>query len=348
MMQSNNSHILLSFLNTLWKRKIVIIISSILGIIFGIIISLGIPEKYLSTVVLITTNINNKKDNLGSLASMAGISLGNISNDEIFTPEVYPEILNSTPFILNIKNISVEDTDNKINENLVSYINYNQKKPWWNNIFNFFNNNQNNNQNDYCSDYKRYLMPEDVNLINFFKKHTTIHTDKKTGISVLEVRTQSPIVSAILADTIISYLDTYLINQRTKKAKEELEKSKMLYEQSKFDYYYAQNKLASFVDSNINVVSAKYKIKQNKLQNEVNTAYAIYDQMSQQVQMNKLKIQDNTSVLTIIQPAYPSLVPESPRKAIIIFAFLLLSIFISSSYILRKNIWKLIISNNIK
>ena len=76
-----------------------------------------------------------------------------------------------------------------------------------------------------------------------------------------------------------------------------------MYIEAKENYYKSQRNLAAFIDANMNVVSAEFKTTQEKLQNEANLAYAIYNQMAQQLQMAKVKVQDTTPVFTIIEPA---------------------------------------------
>ena len=53
--------------------------------------------------------------------------------------------------------------------------------------------------------------------------------------------------------------------------------------------------------------------------------------MAQQVQINKIKVQDNTPIFTIIQPALIPIRPSKPSKALILVSFIFLS-FIGSSF----------------
>ena len=157
----------------------------------------------------------------------------------------------------------------------------------------------------------------------------------------MSTRAQSYRISAYIADTLTSYLQTYIIEQRTKKAKTDLTNSEKLYEQAKHNYYTSQQKLASFSDANINVISAKYKINQERLLNETNLAYSVYNQMAQQVQMNKIKIQDNTPVFTVIQPAIEPLYPSTPNKKLIVIAFVFFSILGVTIWVLKEDLWNI-------
>lgn len=333
---------LLEFGRKLLVKKKFIIKCSIIGAVVGIIIAFSIPKEYTSTVVLTTGTGESAKGNMGILASMAGINLGGAQTDEVFSPDLYPDVLNSTPFIRGLLDINVEDDEQSINTSLYYYINDNQKFPWWSYILkapsaliDIFSSKEvtydksiNNNS--------RFMSKEEMNLIEFIKKSYIIKTDKKTGITSINVTLQSPKISAFLADTLTSYLQDYIIEQRTKKANTDLINAEKLYEQARKDYYISQQNLASFADANMNVISAKYRINQEKLQNEASIAYSVYNQMAQQVQMNKIKVQDNTPVFTIIQPAIEPLFAEKPKKKIIIIGLLLFSILGSCGWILGK------------
>ena len=327
----------------LWGKKRFIIKCSIIGAIVGVVIAFSIPKEYTTTVVLTTGSGESAKGSMGALASMAGINLGGSGTEDVFSPELYPSVLNSTPFIQGLLDINVRDDERGINTSLYEYISKDQKSPWWSYILktpgaliSVFSSKENTEEAS-TNFNPRYISQEEMSLIETIKNSYKVTTDKKTGITSIDVTSQSPKISAFLADTLTSYLQNYVIEQRTKKANTDLVNSEKLYEQSKKDYYKSQQNLATFADANMNVISAKYKINQEKLQNEASIAYSVYNQMAQQVQMNKIKVQNNTPVFTIIQPAIEPLFAEKPKRKIIIIGLVFLSILGSSSWILGKD-----------
>lgn len=336
----------------LWDNKKFIIKCSIIGAIVGLVIAFSIPKEYTTTVILTTDSGKVPGGSMGALASMAGINLGSTSGPEVFSPELYPTVLNSTPFIQGLLNINVVDKEQNINSSIYNYLKDEQKSSWWGYIFKApkelikrISAKDANTKSELSN--PRYISEEKMILIEHLRNTYSISTDKKTGIITIQTQAQSPKISAFLADTLTSYLQGYIIEQRTKKAKTDLANSEKLYEQYKNNYYVAQQKLASFSDGNINVISAKYKINQERLQNETNLAYSVYNQMAQQVQMNRIKIQDDTPVFTIIQPAVEPLFPEKPKKKLILIGFVFLTIIISGCWVLREEVKKLIIGSDV-
>lgn len=327
----------------LWDNKKFIIKCSIIGAIVGLVVAFSIPKEYTTTVVLTTDSGKTPGGNMGVLASMAGINLGANTANDIFSPELYPEVLNSTPFVQGLLQITISDTKQNINTTLHDFFKEEYKEPWWKHIINspkylvtFLT--PNNTEVTQEVDNKYFISREDLRVIERLNNSYSINTDNKTGITKIEVTTQSPKVTAYLADTITSYLQTYIIKYRTKKATTDLENSKKLYDKARSDYYIAQQNLANFVDGNINVVSAKYRINQERLQNETNLMYSVYNQMAQQMQINIIKIQDDTPVFTIIQPSFEPISPSKPSKLLILIAVFFITIVSASAWVLRHSL----------
>lgn len=332
----------------LWDNKKFIIKCSAIGAIVGLIIAFSIPKEYKTTVILVTGANKTPGGSMGALASMAGINLGNNSIDEIFSQELYPDVLNSTPFVQGLLNINVSDENQNIDTSLYYYFKDHQSSAWYMYLFKapylfieLFTSDKSKEQKTNVS--ARFISEEELDLIEVTKSAYSISTDKKTGVTTINVKTQSPKISAFLADTLTSYLQKYIIEQRTKKANTNLLNSEKLYQQAKADYYNSQEELATFVDGNMNVTSARYRINQEKLQNESNLTYSTYNQMAQQVQMNKIKVQDDTPVFTIIQPAIEPLTPSNPKKKLIVFGSILMSVVCSIIWLIKEPL-----SNQIK
>ena len=99
-----------------------------------------------------------------------------------------------------------------------------------------------------------------------------------------------------------------------------------LYGEAKASYEDAQKKYANFVDANQNIILLSYRAEQERLQNEMNLAYQVYTQVSQQLQMARAKVQEITPVYTVVQPATVPLKPAKPNKLMILIGFMFLQV----------------------
>lgn len=326
----------------LWdKRKFILVISGI-GLIIGIIIAFSIPKEYTTTVILAPESKDGGSlGSAGSLAAMAGINLGGTTNSSDLSSDVYPNIMESTPFILGLSQVHVYDKNDKIDTTLFSYIKDEQKKTWWAHILgvprSFISIFSQKEKSEKDVSEKYVLTKDEADVIDNIKGRVTISINKKNGVITLSTTMQNPSVSAIVADTLTTYLQSYIIKYRTEKARADLVFAEKLYNESKNDYNKVQQKYADYLDRNQNVILASYRVNQEKLQNEVTLAYNVYNQVAQQLQGAKVKVQDQTPVYTVIQPAIIPLIPMKPNKKLIVLGFVVSFAIAGCGYVLGKD-----------
>lgn len=345
---------LLALANKIWANRKFILKAFGVGLVIGLIVAFSIPKEYTTTVILTPESKSTTSGNMGSLAALAGINLNStIGEDALASPELYPSVINSTPFLRGLLDIKVTDSKKNIDMTLYSYMSDYQSAAWWGYILKapgllkgLFAS-EKKGLNDGNKSNSRFISEEDQGVLSNLADRIIIGSDKKTGVTTIEVMMQSPEISAYLADTITSYLQSYIIDYRTQKARKDLAYSEKLYEESKADYYKTQATLAAYIDGNMNVVSAKYRTTQERLQNEASLAYTVYNQMAQQLQLAKVKVQDTTPVFTVIQPAVEPLFPSKPSKKMVIIGVLFFSIILSSLWILRKDLWAIFSNSEI-
>ena len=68
---------------------------------------------------------------MSTLAAMAGINLSSASGEDALSPELYPDIVGSTTFLLELFDVKVKDQKGKIDTTLYAYIDEYQRSPWW-------------------------------------------------------------------------------------------------------------------------------------------------------------------------------------------------------------------------
>lgn len=101
------------------------------GVMLGIIIALSIPKQYTVTVTLSPEMGGDKAS--GGLASLASSFLGGAATSnspDALNATLAPDIVASTPFILELFNTHVQTLDGELDTTLVAYLDE-QKQPWW-------------------------------------------------------------------------------------------------------------------------------------------------------------------------------------------------------------------------
>ena len=306
------------------------------GLVIGIIIALSIPKQYTVSVTLSPEMGSNKSGS--GLASMAasflGGSIGNDSPDAL-NASLAPDIVASTPFLLELMNSRVVTKDRSIDTTLTAYLEE-QKSPWWSTILNvpgmvigginsLFNNNEE-NQSETAEDGSIELCKKDAQKLGSLRKLITAQVDKKTAITTLTATLQDPKVVATVADSVVSKLQQYITAYRTTKAKEDCKYLEILYKERQQEYYEAQQRYANYVDANSNVVYQSTIAERERLQNDMNLAYQVYSQVAQQLQVARAKVQEEKPIFAVVEPAVVPLKPSGTSRKVLVLGITFISI----------------------
>ena len=115
-----------------------------------------------------------------------------------------------------------------------------------------------------------------------------------------------------------------------------MEFTEKVLKESRSAYYKAQQAYAAFEDGNKNIISASYRTEQERLRNEMTLTFNVYNTLAQKLEQDKLRVQEQTPVYTIIEPATVPLKASSPQKLLILAAFVFLAFIGGCGYLLIK------------
>lgn len=303
------------------------------GLILGIIIALSIPKQYTVTVTLSPEMGGDKAG--GGLASLASSFLGGAATSnstDALNATLAPDIVASTPFVLELFNTKVQTLNGKLDTTLVAYLDE-QKQPWWGYIKaapgmaigaikSLFS-----EEADTASVLNPFqLTKEESEKVEGLRQSILADVDKKTAMTTLTVTLQDPKVTAIVADSVVAKLQQYIIDYRIKKAKEDCAYLEQLYKERQQEYYDAQSKYAHYFDSNRNIALQSVRAEQERLQNDMNLAYQVYSQVAQQLQVARAKIQEEKPVFAVVEPATVPLEPSGTSRKVILVGIIFLAV----------------------
>lgn len=332
----------LQIIKELWAHRRKLIWWGIGGLAVGIVIAFSIPKEYLSFTQIApeSKNQNNVMNSLGGLASMVGVNVGSTVNEGI-TEAIYPDIMSSSPFLSEFEDIVVDYNDKPIT--VYQYLTENQKASWWRYILSFphmigswFSTTTPQDSNA----AKDVFRPTAVQEIyeNQLKSRMGVTSDKKTGLIAISVKMQDPEIAAVIADSAVMKLKRYMIGYYTSKSRMDLESNKQLLKEARMKYYELDSLYAAVQDRNQSLTSKSAQAKVQRIEDEKDIAFAVYQQLASQVEMNKIKLQEDTPILTVIEPARVPLRASSPHKKIIVLSLTILGVFIFSAAIVIKQL----------
>ena len=186
----------------------------------SIIIAFSIPKEYTSTVVMAPefSSGASASSGLSALASMAGFNIGGMSGSEdALYPELYPQIISSTPFLCDLMSLQVENKDGDLSTTLYKYLDKHQKKTWWSKAIkapikmvkrmigpNVVDTIMPTNGADMNLTRKQYLLLQALN------DKIAVSVDKGNFVITLNVTMQDPKIAAYVASVVADKLQEYI------------------------------------------------------------------------------------------------------------------------------------------
>lgn len=321
----NNSFDLIKIVNLIWDSRKRIIIWTVIGFAVGIIIAISIPRKYTTAIVVAPENKSlNSFGNANLLAGMIGV--GNIAENGLGL-NIYPEIIKSTPFQLEFYDMKVHKQDDENSILLHEYLENDIRSPWWSYIISLpsrvmglFRNSQPESSESPKSS-NRYILDDDKkDFVSKLSQIISITNDKNKGIVLIEATTQDPVVAAIIADSLTVELQKYMTEYSTGKTRHDLGITQKNLEEARKQYVEAETAYARAMDQNQNLIQKSAQIKVDMLSNERNIAFSTYQQLATQLELLKIKLQEDTPIVTVLEPAKANPIASSPRRKIIVVA----------------------------
>jgi len=326
---------LLELVRQLWAKRIYILKVTAVAMITGLIVAFSIPREYTCTVKMAPEGSKSGiTGDMSSIAAMAGINIGMDDADGL-SYMLYPDVVQSIPFITELINIPINTEELAVGSNLYNYIDKEIRQPWWEavltspfKLMDIIHYGNNKGKDSEINPYK--LTKKQDKIFTSLKKRISVNIDKKTGIITTGVTLQDQALAAVVADSLVSKLERFVIDYRTNKAKQDLDFALKVFTDSKQKYYDAQKSYARYIDNNKNIVLESVLIEQERLKNEQVLAYNVYSGLAQQVEKARMKVQEQTPCVTVIEPARVPVRKSNTSKVVILLVFAIIGCLLGS------------------
>lgn len=331
------------------KRKYFIVLPVIF--IITAILSMALPNYYRCTVKL-SPEMSSMKGNMGllSLYSMGSSAMTPGLGSEALYPMLYPEVVKSSDFQTSLFHIpvTIESRNKSLPPRTMTYYDYllnEQKSPWWGKVvaapFILLGKILPQEEEDTDTNVTDTLDPfrltkKQAKIAKAIGNKVTCEVDKKTMVITINVTDQSPVVAAVMADSVKVYLQKFITDYRTSKARGDLAYSKILYQEAKVRYDNARKEYSRYVDANTNVILQTVRQRQIDLENELQIQYNAYMQVANQVLAAEAKVQEETPAFTTIQSASVPVRKAGPSRAKKCLVWTFLAFLIVTAWVFYK------------
>lgn len=332
----------------IWDLRKTLIKIGIITFVISCVIVLLIPKKYSTMVTLAPEAGQNGEGMLSGVASMLGMGGLNIGEDaDALNVDLYPDIVSSTPFMLDILDTRVKMLDNPQEEILLVEYLENHTGSILGKIValpikgikalkEMFS------DEDEDVRYHEYQITKDqLTHIKTLRKKIITYVSNKTGVTNIEVTTEDPLVTAILTDTVVTKLKEKIINYRIAKVAQDCQYWEHIYEERKADYHAKQDEYARYVDSNKNIVLQSAKAEEERLQNEALLAYQLYSNVATQLQLVRAKVQEAKPAFAVVEPAIVPLKAAGLGRSLTVIVMVLVTEIVAILWLLwGKGLWQ--------
>ena len=302
----------------------------ILGITFVLSCLIIIPQpRYYTCEVKLAPEYGSSSptEGIGSLAASFGFDLSSMQSSDAIYPLLYPELFESPEFLVPLFDIRVKTKDGKINTDYHEYLKKHQKKnpltlPLVKGIGllqKLFSSDEPSAAGKGGAGIDPFCMnKKDFGLMTEMADKIQCSVNKKNNVVSLIVKDQDALVCATLADSVRAHLQSFIINYRTSKARQDVIYYQTLRDSALAEYDKAINRYSWYCDKHQNVIMQSVISERDQLENA------------------KAKVQEQTPAFTVIKSPTVPVKPAGPKRMIFVAFMLILATFGATMWYLRR------------
>lgn len=339
---------LMEYAHKLWSVRWLLLKVAGIAAIVGVVIALTTPKQYTVQVTLAPESTKTAGAGLSNIASMLGVGGFNMGSDvDALNVMIYPDIVSSTPFMLDLMDTPVRTMDNEQPDTtLIGYLTEYTRSSLLGTVKSlpfkaigtvlswFKSDEEEVAGNTGEGPQTLQLSKKEYKIVTGLRQQVLANVDKKSGVTTVSVTMQDPMVAAILTDTVIGKLKEHITRYRVSKAQDDCNYWEQLYEQRQEEYYEKQRAYARYVDANKNVVLQSVRIEQERLQSEMNLAYQVYSNVATQLQMARAKVQEAKPVFAVVEPASVPLKASGTSRMMTVFVTVFMAVAATGAWVL--------------
>ena len=338
----NSATDIIAFLMLLWNNRKRIILNCFYAGVLSIIVAFSIPKEYTSKAVIAPeiSSLGGISAGLGTLASIAGINME--TEEEAIYPQLYPQIVATTPFLCDLAAIKVQGMYKKdsISTNLYNYLCQYQCGPWWDKVlsapFKLIKREKTELLDEGAVLDPKHLDRQQQKLLKGLEDRIFVDLDKQTSAIYVNATMQDAGIASMVVDAITDNLQKYVTDYRTAKARKDMENTQLMYIEARDNYFAAQHAYAEYSDKHMGVTKLQYLMEQERLSNEKDVAFNLYNQLAQQLDMCKTKLLEKIPVVVLLQPSTVPYKATTPKKMIIGILFVFFAFFGTAAWLMIK------------
>lgn len=314
---------------------------SLIAGLIGVILAFATPKVYKSTVILAPEESGSSfSGSISSLAAMVGMNMKIGQTGDALYPEIYPDIMESTGFIVGMFPITVKKSKTGETYTYYDYLDKHQRLAFYEYPLDWIAKLKELINDPVPAGHKvnpKQLTRKEYDIVKAINGNMECTVDKKTSVITIVVEDQDPLIAATVADSTQVHLQRTITDYRTKKARIDLEYMQQLFTEAYKAYDEARKKYAAYSEANSKVALPTVQSNLDNLENDMQLKYNIYQQVVEQRQLAIAKVQERTPAFTIIQEATVPVKHSNLPKIVTLAIWMLLGFLVRFGMLAVKN-----------
>jgi hypothetical protein len=276
---------------TAWQGRARVGLGTLLCALAGVVVALLTPAEYASEAKIMPEMGNGSGDMFKRLASVAGFSGMNVGDEEdvdAVRPDLYPNVLQSTPFMLHLIEQPITTSDGQrvtVGQLLLPT----QRANW--SLSRLM-------AADHPSEAKHTttakltgpvrLSTRQRDLVEDISERIGTRLDTRSGVITIKAIMPDANASAMTAQIAMNYLTRYVTSYRTEKARQDLLFYQQRLREARQRYQTAQLSLFRYNDQHKSLVLQAATMERQRRDAELTIAQTVYTELSRQFEQAKL------------------------------------------------------------
>ncbi len=337
-----------------WEKKFFFVKVWVVTFALSCLYILPVPRQYQTSLTLAPEMGGSASGGtLSSIASSFGIDLGNQPTADAFYPELYPDVMSTNEFLVNLLNAPVQSMDGEIDTTYLVYMTKMQKKNPLSFPYRWAKKQVLSLVGDAPKPISaaghlnpRMLSKEEDALVNKLRDNIICDVDIKTSIITITVKDQDPLICVTIADSARLSLQRFITEYRTSKARVDMDYYKSLADSAQAEYDASVRAYSNYCDMHQNVILQTYASERDNLENDMQAKLSTYNAIQTQYQMAKAKVQERTPAFTVLQAASVPVKASSPKRMIFVATWLFLAFIGACGWVFRRSICSQLFGNS--
>jgi uncharacterized protein involved in exopolysaccharide biosynthesis len=339
----------------IWDGRWTIVKITAVFIGIGLFVALFSAEEFQSEAVLMPEiqqqDTGGASQLLQRFGGQFGISAGGNSSPGMIPPMIYPRIVNSLSFQLELLDEEIQFREYGVTTTWPDFLENHYSRPLTATVYDYtiglpftvlggvrslFSEEEEVVvvSEDQLSEEYIEITQTQLDFIENLRGRINVSLDPETGLLNASVKLQDARAAAELNRLMIDLLKEYVTEYRVEKARSNVEFTERQKEEAQERFEEAQLALAEFQDRNVSLSTARAQTELEQLQDEKDLAFNVYNSLSQRYEEARLELQEQTPVFSEVQSVNVPTKRSEPKRGQTVVIFTVLGVIISVGFVL--------------